>query len=347
MFISAVAPTLVHFVQPVAQTLRDEGWETIGVAEGATASDAFDRVCSLPPFRRRGPVAHARALRALHRIIGEQEPDIVHLHTPAAVALGRLAAASRMVPSVAVIHGTFLDSPSAARIAFAVGEAGFAWLSRATVVVNRDDRLFYERWCPKGSVAQAPAGGSGVDIQEVDFEGPAVPRALYLGRLSADKNLDFLVDAWTLARKSSPGLELRIVGDPLEGDPPWAPPNREGLERISWTDDPSNEINRASVLVTASRREGFSMVVAEAICAGIPVVALENRGTRQIARDVDKGLTLVPMERERFARALADAVSRGERQPRRDLMDQWGHEEVVEFHCRFIAECLGFHRSRQ
>jgi hypothetical protein len=269
LFADSVAPTLVRFVAPVARALEAQGWETVGVAGGVTG---FDRVYDVPPFRRRGLRAHFAAFRTLRQVMALEIPGVAQLHTPAAVALGRLAAASFRVPSISVVHGTFLEPRSRRGALFALAEAPLAWISRRTVV-NGDDARFYRRLCRLGSVSQAPAGGAGVDVRPTDSSAQPPPTALYLGRLAADKHLDFLVGAWKEARRQVPDLRLRIVGRTLDGDPPWMPPQIEGIEHVHWTDDPSAEIADATALVTASRREGFPMVVAEAICVGVPVVA--------------------------------------------------------------------------
>lgn len=341
VFVASIAPTLVHFVAPVARALQAQGWETVGVAENAGSETGFDRVYDLPPFRRRGLRAHFAAFRTLRHVMALELPDVVQLHTPAAVALGRLAAASFRVPSISVVHGTFLEPRSRRGALFALAEAPLAWISRRTVVVNGDDARFYRRLCSLGSVAQAPAGGAGVDVRPVDSSAQPPPTALYLGRLAADKNLDFLVGAWKEARRQVPDLRLRIVGRTLDGDPPWVPPQIEGIEHAHWTDDPSAEIANATALVTASRREGFPMVVAEAICAGVPVVAVENRGTREIGRQVGAGLTVVPPDTARFADALVAALAPQERRSRPDLLARWGTEATVAFHVGIIADCVG------
>jgi glycosyltransferase involved in cell wall biosynthesis len=339
VFVASIAPTLAHFVSPVALALQAQGWEAIAVASGAGSLRGFDRAYDLPPFRRKGLWAHLVAFRALRQVLLREAPDVVHLHTPSAVALGRLAAASAGVPSISVVHGTLLEPRSRRSALFVLAEAPFAWISSRTVVVNRDDARFYRRICRRGSVQQAPAGGAGVAVLAAGASAPSSPNALYLGRMAVDKNLDFLVEAWKEARQRIPNLTLRFVGGSLEGDPAWTPPDLDGIEHEGWS-DPSIEIDRARVLVVASRREGFSLVVAEAICAGIPVVAVENRGTREIARQVQSGLTVVPFDTARFADALVEAEHCHKRHPRPDLLARWGTEATVTFHLGVIIDCL-------
>ena len=66
------------------------------------------------------------------------------------------------------------------------------------------------------------------------------------------------------------------------------------------------------LFVLASHREGFPRAAMEAAAMGLPVVATDIRGCRQV---VDDGVTgrLVPVG---DAEALADAVGRAGRRPR-------------------------------
>jgi glycosyltransferase involved in cell wall biosynthesis len=346
--VAAIAVTLDTFVVPIAEALHDGGWTTIATADGASQLAGFDSAVDLPAFRRRGILAHLKAFRALVRTIRVVKPDVVHLNTPAAVAMGRIAAALARVPSVSVIHGTFLEPRSWATIPFGVIETLFARMSKVTVVLNEDDARFYRRVCGKARVLIAPAGGAGIDFERSDHrpvEDQSRKVALFVGRLAGDKNLDFLVQAWTTARRACPDLVLRLVGSTLAGDPPWARPDVPGIEFAPWTDDPLSEILGATIFVSASRREGFALTVAEAVVAGVPTVVLENRGTREIERQAGgAAISVVKCDRTLFATAMAQAVSESSRSMfRQVLAERWGREATVAFHAAVVGDC--FERS--
>lgn len=138
---------------------------------------------------------------------------------------------------------------------------------------------------------------------------------LYLGRLSAEKGVDLLLDAWSLVADEHPDWRLRITGDG---------PNKEqlrhqaaglaGAERIEWsnaTKDPYSTLMDADLVVLASRTEGLPLVLAEAQACGVPVVATDcSSGVRQLVGDWG---VLVPREDSRaLASALDRAMSDGE-----------------------------------
>jgi glycosyltransferase involved in cell wall biosynthesis len=110
------------------------------------------------------------------------------------------------------------------------------------------------------------------------------------GRLSRQKGFDRLLKAWAKVVDQHPDWELRIFG---EGH------RRQGLsKRISdlgigdsarlmgFTPKLDEELVRGSLYVMSSRREGFPMVLLEAMAVGLPVVSFDcPTGPRDIVRE--------------------------------------------------------------
>ena len=142
---------------------------------------------------------------------------------------------------------------------------------------------------------------SGVSIPTSVGAPEEPPHLLYVGRLSAEKGVLDLVEA---AR----GLPLRVVGDgPLRARVPGAagfmPPGELG----PWYE-------RAAVVVAPSRREGYGVVVREAMAWGRPVVASAVGGLLDAVEDEVTGLRVapgdVPALRAALERLLAEPALR-------------------------------------
>lgn len=118
------------------------------------------------------------------------------------------------------------------------------------------------------------------------------PTIVYLGSLSSEKHVGPAVAAVT----DSLDTRLLVVG---------AGPERSGLEALArssgrsklivlpGTDDPAAVLAAADVLMLPSLTEGMPAVLIEAGLSGIPVVATDVGGVREIVRDGETGL-LVP-----------------------------------------------------
>jgi glycosyltransferase involved in cell wall biosynthesis len=132
--------------------------------------------------------------------------------------------------------------------------------------------------------------------------------ALYVGRLSPEKGLRTLLDAWSLLDRPVP---LRIVGDgPLAADVEQA--CRERPETLSWLGhrDPGEVmelLGRATLLVFPSEwYETFGRVAIEAFARGTPVVASDIGAIAELIEDGVNGRRFVPGD----ARSLAREVTR-------------------------------------
>lgn len=158
------------------------------------------------------------------------------------------------------------------------------------------------------------AGGLPADRIEVKPNGLTAPPqaglgqggyAVYVGRLSAEKGLQTLLDAW----KALPDIHLKIVGDG---------PLRAQLEAQARSDGSNVEFTgrlersrvaevagEASFAVVPSQWfEGFPMVVVEAFACGTPVIASRLGSLAEIVREGITGRLFTPGDPQ----ALSSAV---------------------------------------
>ncbi len=143
---------------------------------------------------------------------------------------------------------------------------------------------------------------NGVDIQEID-EAPAKAktngkkRIGYIGQFIERKNLDDLVEAFFRLERSD--CELRLVGDgPCREDILRRIASRNGTSAVSCPGYAANrleDLKSFDVFVLPSLLEGIPRCIMEAQAAGVPVVATDIEGIRD----------LVKPGANRFARAAA------------------------------------------
>lgn len=349
VFHAAIGLTLKRFVGPVAQALRASGFRCVAasaeVESVVTVGDEFDAVYETPPYRRGSPAKFVRASAELVRILRIERPSLLHLHTPYGIALGRIASAATGTPHMAVVHGTLFGQRTPAGRAFSAVETVAARYTKTYVTLNSEDQISYRRLAPRSRVHQAPCGGAGIDVRRLQMEAEAIsytasrpPRLLVMCRLTADKNLDLAVEAWRRARVHTPDLQLRIVGSAVPGEPSWAPPNEPGLVSLPWTESPGAELANADVLLSTSPREGFSMVLAEALVLGTPVVAVENRGSRAVFGCVRAGMIVVGASADDISTAILRQIASEKVEIASSVVADWSQQRVVDYHVGLILE---------
>jgi glycosyltransferase involved in cell wall biosynthesis len=117
----------------------------------------------------------------------------------------------------------------------------------------------------------------------------------------------------------------------------------EGISQMAWVDDVYPYLAGADALLSASKREGFSMAVAEALAVGTPAVAVSNRGSREVRRHTSTELFRV-VSPDPSAMATALAAVLGERLAEEDqaqLRAVWSADVAIAFHAEAIGKVLG------
>lgn len=144
---------------------------------------------------------------------------------------------------------------------------------------------------------------------------PADPVVVTTGRLHPDKGLDLLIDALALVREQVPEARVRIIGgaqDGFEGlaDELRAQAARHGVgdavELVGFVDRPEVVVAEAACYVQPARErtEILPLAILEAMATGIPVVATDVGGVRDLVRDEDTGLLVAPEDAPALAAAL-------------------------------------------
>lgn len=134
---------------------------------------------------------------------------------------------------------------------------------------------------------------NGVDLDRVGAvgAGEALYDLIYVGRLSAHKRVDLLIEAVGLLREEVPGIRCGIVGD----GPEMAALSRlvqdrgleERVEFLGFLDEEEDVVAKfkaARIFVLPSTREGFGMSVLEANACGLPAVVVDAK--RSAAADL-------------------------------------------------------------
>jgi glycosyltransferase involved in cell wall biosynthesis len=139
-------------------------------------------------------------------------------------------------------------------------------------------------------------------------------RLLTVASLTQRKGHDVLIDS--LATLKPLCWQARFVGG-IHFDPDWAKKLREQVntlelsERIIFAgsvDDTQAEYQQADVFVLPSRFEGYGMVFAEALAAGLPVIAARAGAVPQVVPEA-AGLLVPPDDTQALTDALRQVLT--------------------------------------
>ncbi|GAA5141801.1 hypothetical protein GCM10023340_04120 [Nocardioides marinquilinus] len=247
------------------------------------------RIVCHPWAPQRRPSQWRVASATLRVAAREIAPDVAHLHSFFPGIFGRVA---HLPPGVRVVYQPHSWAFTAAAAAGRGGErAVAAWERRAwhrtdAVVVNCHDEL------AEGGAHGLPVGdgrghvvGLPVDTERYHPSWrPPVPRRpvlLCVGRLCRQKGQEELAAAWEEAPIPDATLVLLGAGDPRAVRAAARHTWGGSLRWFDATDDVRPWLHASDVLVMASRYEGQSVAMAEALACGLPVVTTEVNGVRE------------------------------------------------------------------
>jgi glycosyltransferase involved in cell wall biosynthesis len=130
------------------------------------------------------------------------------------------------------------------------------------------------------------------------------PQIVFVGRADDPrKNIRLLFEAWPAIRVRHPEARLRLVGRPPNGVLP------EGVEAVGEADSIARELQGASLFVLPSVQEGFGLVLAEALAAGVPVVTTPSGGPEELVRQSGGGMVLGGFSSSELAAVVSEALA--------------------------------------
>jgi len=159
--------------------------------------------------------------------------------------------------------------------------------------------------------------------------------ALFVGRLSEEKGLPTLINAWTRIRGRVP---LHVVGDGYLRESMERKANTNGLTQVSFLGRLSHQEIRDQIggarflLVPSVWYEGFPMIIAEAFAYGLPVLCSGLGSLQEIVQDGYSGLHFNPGDPQELAAKVEWAWSHPTE------MKEMGRAARQEYECKYTPE---------
>lgn len=316
-----MSPRLVHLtttdmsldwlLRPQLEAFADAGFEVIAMSAPGPHVAALDasgiRHVAVPALTR--SMAPGRDLQAFAQLVArfrELRPDIVHTHNPKPGVLGRFAARLAGVPVVVnTVHGLYAvpgDRPAKRAVVYGLERLAAA-CSDAELLQNPEDLPVLRRLGVPHS--RLTVLGNGVDLRRFDPAAAASDarerlRAEWgagsdttvvgvVGRLVREKGYPAVFET---ARRMAGDDCVFVVAGPDDPDKAGAVTSREradaeatGVRFLGSRDDMVDLYSAFDVYLLASHREGFPRSAMEASAMGLPIVATDVRGCRQVVTD--------------------------------------------------------------
>lgn len=336
----AVDFTLKNFLLPLIDGMQEAGWRVTAVCSNGPFVPVMRQrgyaIETVTIARSMNPLAALRSLVALVKLFRRERFDVLHLHTPVAALIGRLAGRIAGIPLVVyTAHGFYFhdEMPRRKRALFVALERFGGRLTDLLFSQSAEDaeEAVKEGIAPRERVL---AIGNGVDVSCFD---PAIvgaggtaraalgiPAEAFvvgmIGRQVREKGVaEFLAAAADLAQRF-PKIWFLLIGERLPSDHASGVEDEfsaakaqlgERLVAPGLRADIPRMLAAMDLFCLPSWREGMPRTIIEAMMMGKPVVATDIRGAREEVVAEETGV-LVPTH---APRQLAAAIERFVRDP--------------------------------
>ena len=354
LIVATVAHTIRNFLLPYAAHFRALGWRVDAAASGGGGDEvlheAFDHVYELPLSRSILDVGGILQAEWAISALLDAGPDIVHVHTPIAGFVTRVAvhrAFAERRPAVAyTAHGFHFyegGNPATNALFLTAERVTGRWTDRL-VVINDEDEAAAKRHriVPQSRLVHMPGIGvdtrryarSSIDPGDItrapeEFGVSAgTPLFVVVAELRSRKRVEDAIAA--LAAMQHNDAQLMLAGhgperarlERLAGDLGL----RDRVHFLGFVPDVRPLVCAATALILPSEREGLARSVMEALALEVPVIASTARGNRELI-GTDSGILVATAD----VRGLAAAMDRLIDNPDQRLaMGVRGRERMVE-----------------
>lgn len=262
----------------------------------------------------------------MSQLMDELRPDLIHSHHP--FLMGDLAlrlCGQYRLPLVFTYHTMFeqythylpVDNDAAKRFMVEL-TVGYANLADQVIAPSESVR---DRLLEQGVHKSIHVVPTGIEINR--FRKPTsrrfrekfrIPKSAFVvghvGRLAPEKNLEFLSKSAARFMAREKKSHFLIVGSGPSEEAIQHIFSRAGVaERVHFTGtlqgkDLVNVYHAMNVFAFASQSETQGMVLTEAMAAGVPVIAVDAPGVREVVRDGENGRLLKSENEKDFSDAV-------------------------------------------
>lgn len=307
LFVATVISHLKAFHEPYMEWFQQQGWEVHAVGNEDMPLQFCDKKYLLKIARSPLKPQNILALLKLRKIIKKEHYDLIHCHTPMGGVLARLAATEARKHGTKVIytaHG-FHFFKGAKLMNWLIYYPLERFLSKFTdvlITINQED---YQRakTFPAKKVVYIP--GVGIDIDKFKIENTTDKKEiidrrqkireefgiqdtdtmlLTVGELIPRKNQEVIIEA--VADMENPKIKYVICGTGPLKEELKQKARMLGIENQVILAGHCSNISEicyaADIFVFPSRQEGLPMALMEAMAAGLPIIASNIRGNRDL-----------------------------------------------------------------
>lgn len=315
LFTATVDSHILAFHLPFLKYFKEQGYEVHVATNGTEEIPYCDKKIVIPFERSPFKLNNLKAIKLLRNVIEEEKYDIIHTHTPMGSVVTRLAAKKARKNGTRVIytaHGFhfFKGAPLLNWLVFYPVEKYLSKYTDTLITINMEDyELAKNKFKKCKDVEYVP--GVGIDEEKFNFklskkEQKEIRESLDLeeddfvmifpAELNKNKNQIMLINAMEELTKKYKNIKLLLPGKDSYNGFYQNTVKEKKLDKyikfLGFRKDIPKLLKISDLAVATSKREGLPVNIMEAMYVGLPIVASNCRGNRDLVTDNKNGFLI-------------------------------------------------------
>ena len=317
LYISTISNTINSFLIPHIKMLINSGHE-VEIAfktDHEVDCQLIQMGCKIHEVNfNRNPIHidNLKAYNNLKKIISEGDYDVVHTHTPVASAIARIVCKNmKTIKIIYTAHGFhfYKGAPIKNWLLYYPVER---WLSKYTdilITINQEDYFIGEKkFTEINKVYKLP--GTGINSSRFEIVDKTEKLSLrrknnipinsfvliFPAELNNNKNQEFLLKTIIKLKDEISEIKLLLLGEGVNQKKYKQFIKKNNIEKfvymMGFKENIEEFIKLSDVSISSSLREGLGLNLIEGMFCGNPVVAMDNRGHREIVINEVNGFLL-------------------------------------------------------
>ena len=306
LFVATVTGHINAFHIPYLKWFKEQGYEVHIATNGNEKIEYCDKHFNIPFKRFPFKISNIKAYRELKKIINENNYNIIHCHTPVGGVLTRLAARKARKNGTKVLytaHGFhfYKGAPLLNWCIYYPIEKICARWTDCLITINEEDYNLAKKKLNTKRVEFI--NGIGVDKSKFDFVMPNEEKEkikqnldlnkedivlIQVGELNKNKNQIMTIEAMKQIVKENQNVKLLLVGKGNLRDYYLEKIKEYNLENnvflLGYRKDIPKLLKISDCLISTSKREGLPVNLIEGAMSGLPIIATDCRGNRDLAK---------------------------------------------------------------
>ncbi len=315
LFVATLTAHIKAFHIPYLKMFKEQGYEVHVASKGTEKIGYCDKHYDIQFERFPIKPNNIKAYKELKNVINENGYEIIHCHTPVGGTLTRLAAKKARKNGTRVIytaHG-FHFFKGASKLNWLIYYPIEKILSKHTddlITINSEDYELAKKKFGKCKNIHY-TNGVGFNSDRLDIEMSEEDKVQfrkelginkddvvlsYVAELNKNKNQILLIETVKKLKETIPNIKLLLIGEGSSRQEFEKAIKEQQLEEnvklLGRRQDIGKLLKITDIYTASSLREGTPLNIMEAMYIGLPIVAIENRGHKELIEDGKNGFLI-------------------------------------------------------